>query len=580
VFVVPGMLINVAKSAEIIPVVLMAYARPDHLRRVLACLRANRVPMIYAFLDGARGPEDADRVAAVRALVHGIDWCEVTVTERIENLGLGRNVLDGVSQVASRHGAFIVWEDDLVCVPGCYEWLSAALHHYAGDPRVHSVTGWTHPLITPAAVGGPYFDGRAECWVWGAYARSWSGMERSALAKMKVIADSGRAVDAYGSDLPLMAHAEARKNIWAVRWLYHHLETERVCLRPPWSMVEHIGFDSHATHSELADRWANPPLRPAPPIPVKWPDAVEHRDCRRLWQAANPHERVITRAVKAGGRARRHAQARGRAIISAMLPAMLRQKLRAVVGWQWFRGDYATWADARAASVGYENEEILGRVLEATLAVKAGLAEFERDGVLFYKQEPDVALMAVLEEVGRPEDGSLRVLDFGGSLGSIYWRHRASLPKGEQLQWDVVEQSAFVEAGCRYLSEPPLRFHDNVQEAQQSCGHDVLLCSGVLQYLEEPFRFLEEWSLLEIPYLLLNNLPLHAKGPDRIRVQHVPPSIYPATYPVWFFNREAFLKRVCVHYEIVKEFDAEAVWPVRFGMFQSTGLLLKRRSAS
>lgn len=565
---------------DIIPVVLPAYARPGHLRRVLACLRENRVPLIYAFLDGSRGPEDAGRVAEVRRLIREIDWCEVVVTERAENFGLGRNVMEGVTQVASRHEAFIVWEDDLVCVPGCYDWLCAALRHYSEDQRVRSVTGWTHPLITPGSVDrDPYFDGRAECWVWGAYARSWSGMERTALMKMKAAAEAGRGVDSYGADLPPMARIEAKKNIWAVRWLYHHLEAGGLCLRPPWSMVEHIGFDAQATHSAQAVRWANPPLRPAPPIPAAWPDALEHPDCRRLWQAANPPEAMLTRMVKFGGRVLRRARLRARAGVAAMLPAPFRQRLRLFAGWKWFRGDYATWADARRASGGYEDAEVLRRVLEATLAVQSGQAAFERDSVLFYEQEPDATFMAALQKVVRQSSGeALRVLDFGGSLGSTFWRHRSLLPKGEKLRWDVVEQSGFVEAGRRYLSEPRLRFHDDVQAAQRAAGgHDVLLCSCVLQYLEEPFRFLEEWSRLDIPYVLLNNLPLHAKGPDRIRVQHVPPSIYAATYPVRFFNREAFLKRVNVHYEVVKEFDSEAVWPVGFGMFQSTGLLLKRR---
>jgi len=162
-----------------IPVVLFAYARPAHLARVLACLRENRVPLLYAFADGAKGAADAAAVAATRALLRGIDWTEVRLTERPENLGLGRNVLAGVTEVAARHEAFIVWEDDLVCVPGTYAWLCAALRHYATDERVMSVTAWTHPRGTPSDVRDqPYCDARAECWVWGSWARAVARHER------------------------------------------------------------------------------------------------------------------------------------------------------------------------------------------------------------------------------------------------------------------------------------------------------------------------------------------------------------------------------------------------------------------
>jgi hypothetical protein len=272
------------------PVVLFAYARPAHLARVLASLRENRVPSVLAFADGAKGSADAAAVAATRALLRAVDWCDLTLTERPANLGLGRNVVTGVSEVAARHPAFVVWEDDLVAVPGTYAWIAAALAHYADDARVMSITAWTHPRVTPAGLGAsPYFDGRAECWVWGAWARSWRGMaETTARAELAVAVRRGVAPDAYGADLPAMARVEERKNIWAVRWLYHHLAQGGLCLRPAWSRVEHIGFDAAATHAAGAGEWGNPPLRAAPPVPAAWPEPAEHPDCAGLWRAASP----------------------------------------------------------------------------------------------------------------------------------------------------------------------------------------------------------------------------------------------------------------------------------------------------
>lgn len=286
-----------------IPVVLFAYARHRHLARTLACLRENKAPLILAYADGARDARDAPAVAEARALLRAIDWCEVRLVERAENWGLGRNVLAGVGEVAARHEAFIVWEDDLICVPGTYAWMCAALRHYAGDDRVMSVSAWTHPRVTPADAGDrPYFDARADCWVWGGYARAWAGMEQTALEKMAALRARGFPPVAYGADLPDMAKDEARKNIWAVRWLYHHFQRGGLCLRPPWSMVEHIGFDASATNAGAAQEWANPPLRPAPPIPTEWPAPREHAACRGLWQAANPPAGILRRAFRWGKR--------------------------------------------------------------------------------------------------------------------------------------------------------------------------------------------------------------------------------------------------------------------------------------
>lgn len=279
--------------SDVIPVVLFAYARPVHLARVLACLRENQVLLIYAYADAAKGTRDTGQVEEVRALLRKIDWAEVRLIEREKNLGLGANVLAGITDVAGRHDAFVVWEDDLICVPGTYAWVCAVLRHYANDERAMSVTAWNHPRIIPADAGSsPYFDGRAECWVWGTWARSWRGMvAETALEKMALGRRRGISPNTYGADLPEMARVELRKNIWAVRWIYHHLACGGLCLRPPWSMVEHIGFDAQATNTRtVVTEWSNPPLREAPAIPMVWPDVIENNGCRQLWRAANPPE--------------------------------------------------------------------------------------------------------------------------------------------------------------------------------------------------------------------------------------------------------------------------------------------------
>ncbi|MEI6513512.1 MAG: sugar transferase, partial [bacterium] len=82
-----------------IPIILFAYNRPDHLRRTLDCLRENRVPLIYAFSDGPCTPDKAAAVAQVRDMLRAIDWCDVVLCERELNLGLGRSILAGVTEV-------------------------------------------------------------------------------------------------------------------------------------------------------------------------------------------------------------------------------------------------------------------------------------------------------------------------------------------------------------------------------------------------------------------------------------------------------------------------------------------------
>lgn len=270
-----------------IPVALFAYARPEHLHRTLSSLRENEVTLIYAFSDGPKNPEKEPLVSEVREILRRVDWADVILQEREKNLGLGKSILTGVTEVLHQQEMCLVFEDDLLCVPGTYKYLSAALQHYENDAKVLSVTAWNHRLVTPIGLGiKPYFDGRAECLVWGTWARAWRGMDLDAETLMIAAEKKGISREKYGTDLPEMAAVELQKNIWAVRWLYHHILQEGLCLRPPWNLVQHIGYDQHATNAMAPGLWVEEPIKPCPPIPPVWPIARENEACPRLWKEA------------------------------------------------------------------------------------------------------------------------------------------------------------------------------------------------------------------------------------------------------------------------------------------------------
>jgi len=573
---------------SITPIILFSYARPDHLRRTLACLRDNRVPLIYAFSDAPHTLDKIPLVEQVRALLHGIDWCEIVICERNENWGLGRSILAGVTEVLSKHEMCLVFEDDLICVPGTYDYLTAALRHYQDDVRVMSMTGWTHPLVTPGDITDqPYFDGRAECWVWGTWARAWKGMNDHTAKQMMIAAEEcGIDRNTYGADLPGMAEVELRKNIWAVRWLYHHILQGGLCLRPPWSMVQHIGFDALATNSGSAGQWANPPLRRCPPIPVNWPDPIEHPKCAALHrqamaindQSASPIIALASRAkrflrrsiVKLTGNEQFQTM-NTKDFVRLFTPPVVVygiQKLRNRVhvsrlvekGVQipnqlGLVGNYSTWAEAQRDSVGYDADIILKKTTDALGKVKRGEAVYERDSVLFNEIQYAWPLLAGLMWVAARDNGKLNVLDVGGSLGSSYFQNRAFLAGLSTVRWNIIEQPRQVEAGRREFQDHQLKFYASIDECFAETQPQVILLSSVLQYLEAPYDLLDKLLASPCPFLIIDRTPFWEGSADCLCIQHVPPEIYPASYPSWIFSTQRFRSILSLHWNVIAEFD-------------------------
>lgn len=227
----------------------------------------------------------------------------------------------------------------------------------------------------------------------------------------------------------------------------------------------------------------------------------------------------------------------------------LRQLARVILPWRirhWllqyrrirFTGEYRSWEEARVTSSGYDDAKILEKVAHATREVMSGRAAFERDSILFEEPAPDPAILATLCAAARGR--SLRVLDFGGALGSSYHQHRQFLTGIDALEWHVIEQSHYALLGRREFQTRELRFHDNTDTATETGPPDVVLMASVLQYLEDPWRTLARLAELRASRWIVARTPFSAEMRDCIVVQHVPPAIYRASYPAWVFSRQRF----------------------------------------
>lgn len=216
----------------------------------------------------------------------------------------------------------------------------------------------------------------------------------------------------------------------------------------------------------------------------------------------------------------------------------------ALKGWGW-KGAFDSWEAAQLRSNGYNADNILQKVLAASLRVKEGDALFERDSVLFYEKEYCWELLAALTWIAAQHDGSLNIIDFGGSLGSTYYQNRSFLDSLKCLQWNIVEQPSFVQKGQQSFENESLRFYRSIDECLRSSQKELqaILLSAVLQYLKRPYSLLMEIIERKIRYIIVDRtgFTLHNRK-DRLTVQMVHSRIYRGSYPCWFFNEMKFLR--------------------------------------
>lgn len=246
----------------------------------------------------------------------------------------------------------------------------------------------------------------------------------------------------------------------------------------------------------------------------------------------------------------------------------------------WFRGNFATWDEARRASTGYDAPSILEKVRQATLKVVAGEAACERDSVTFDRIEYSLPLLVCLLYVASRSDNRLDVVDFGGSLGSSYWQNRGFLSHLRQLRWTVVEQPHFVRVGLEQIANDVLGFRNSVRDCLVTHTPDLLLLSSVIQYLDDPYSRLTTLLDHGFPFVVLDRTAFFVEDvPARLTIEDVHPAIYTASYPAWFLNLSEFSDFVDRSpYRIVEGFDSWERWEVDGLTAQNKCFLLERRT--
>ncbi len=221
----------------------------------------------------------------------------------------------------------------------------------------------------------------------------------------------------------------------------------------------------------------------------------------------------------------------------------------------WF-GNYASWEKASAVAGGYDAANILERTKDSMLKIKQGVAVYERDSVIFDKKQCPYALLAFLQLSATLKKKALHILDFGGALGSTYYQIKEFLTIEVCASWNVVEQAHYVKCGNEHFADDTLKFYPTIEACQEEKKVDLVLLSSVVQYLEKPHQFLKQLLSYGFDFLLFDRTAFNNKPDDRLTLQVVPPEIYAASYPSWFFHQEFFLSHFEKYYKIVAEFPS------------------------
>ncbi len=219
-----------------------------------------------------------------------------------------------------------------------------------------------------------------------------------------------------------------------------------------------------------------------------------------------------------------------------------------------FTGPYASWEQAKTHSQGYDSDIILKQAITIYQQAQSSPGSFERDGVLIEDKSYPYPMLAHLLTMMLQAKRRLRVVDFGGGLASVYYQLSSLLGTSPTIDWYVLEQPHIVEKMRQLNREENVHYLHALTDGPGQ--YDVLVLSGVLQYLEHPIDMLGKLNLTQFQSVIIDRLPMIKSGAHQLVVQHVPSQHYKASYPSWLFDKSTFFDWLVEYGQIHDTFDA------------------------
>lgn len=253
-------------------------------------------------------------------------------------------------------------------------------------------------------------------------------------------------------------------------------------------------------------------------------------------------------------------------ILRQLIPPIL---LSAFKRKRWgFFGHYKEFESTPAKTDFYAQDIIFEKVKLAFSIFERGEAYFERDACPIRERTYNWPIVALIQSFGKVD-----VLDFGGGFGTVYWQNLDFI-KNSIKTWTIVEQPHYID----YLREkfkrhPQLRFHKTIDEAHKP---DVVILSGVVQYIADPYKLLEQIKALNADQLIFDRTPMIKEGEERVTIQKLNPKIYPVDLKAWFLNERKLIEFLSPQYELACRFNESRI-EIESGQGFYEGYYFKRR---
>ena len=235
-------------------IIVFAYNRPSHLRRVLISLEDYKVNKIKIILDGPKNRKDVICQKEIKSIVFGKTNLKIDFIHRKKNLGLAKSITKALDKYSKIYENLIIIEDDCIPRKEFFRYMISSLKKFEKDETVGAI-GYQLPNIQAnnnKTMSILKLDNFIP-WGWSLKASNWNKYrkqdnkfynKKSTLKgiKSKVIRK-------------LLKNRKKTKNIWSLKFIIYNYLNNKKYIYPSKSQIKNIGFDGSGVNSKITDKF-------------------------------------------------------------------------------------------------------------------------------------------------------------------------------------------------------------------------------------------------------------------------------------------------------------------------------------
>ena len=248
-------------SENTLPILVIAFRRPDTLKSTLASISGSPNP-VYIWLDGPRTSSDSAKILECLNVIKGFNSLNVaSIFESESNMGIGYSIPKALNWIFEFESEVVIIEDDIIINQEFLKFASDALNSFRNNFSVMSIVGFNCvPLESIVDTDASYrFSAYSSSWAWATWRDKWKSVEHFMLGEEPIILTlppTARNMGARARWRIIYKKLKNQKHVsWDHRWLLVNWQFKKLHLVSNVNLCLNIGFGPESTHTNFRPDW-------------------------------------------------------------------------------------------------------------------------------------------------------------------------------------------------------------------------------------------------------------------------------------------------------------------------------------